>query len=101
MRLATLSSACLKDFYYDSGYDCPNIVGLGAGEGITLDRVLTDEDTGTSYNLSSWNVEGYGSFWLADLANADGSEALRVTYSCGNNHASNVCNKFYPLCTTN
>ncbi len=87
LHLATVNEACVKDYAYDSGYDCPNFVNN-----------QTFSDRGMSYRLSSWHVESSGSFWLANLS---GYTALRVTYSCGNNHSSVVCNRFYPLCTTN
>ena len=86
MHLATVNEACSKDYAYDTGHDCPNFV-----------RIQSFTDNGKSYSLSSWNVDGLGSFWLA---NVDGWDGLRVTYSCGNNHSTNICNSFYPLCTT-
>ena len=88
MHLARVMEACLKDFKYDSGHDCPNFAAHG-GEGVFTDR-------GQTYNLSSWNTSSSGDFWLAER---DGNNALRVTHSCGNNHETNVCANIYPLCT--
>ncbi len=86
MHLATVNEACMKDYAYDTGHDCPNIVGN-----------QSFSDRGRSFNLSNWHVEGLGSFWLANKHG--NSTALRVTYSCGNNHSTYVCESFYPLCT--
>lgn len=87
-KLASLAEACDKDYAYDSGNDCPNITG---------NQSFTDKNSGKTYLLKWWHVARYGSFWLADIST---DNALRVTYSCGNNHMANMCSSFYPLCTT-
>ena len=86
-QLASLAVACNKDYKYDSGHDCPNISGN-----------QTFSDQGNTYSLGDWSVSDRGSFWLADLASTSDS-ALRVTYSCGNNHEDHMCLDYYPLCT--
>ena len=88
MHLASVTEACVKDYKYNTGHDCPNISGNSSFK-----------DDGTTYKLKQWHVSKSGSFWLANLSS--NNNALRVTYSCGNNHESHVCNKFYPLCTKN
>ena len=85
LELATLSRACIKDTQYDSGHDCPNISGN-----------QTFTAAGNTYQLSSWHVSGSGSFWLQDAV--EENHALRVTYSCGNNHQDCMCYRYYPLC---
>ena len=88
MHLGTVDEVCMKDYAYDTGYDCPNFVSTRSFSWL-----------GQTFDLSWWHVDGMGSFWLANLGSGD--TALRVTYSCGNNHSSHVCNRFYPLCTEN
>ena len=84
LELATVQQACMKDPTYDSGHDCPNI---------SRNQTFTDE--GQTYSLSSWNVSEDGSFWLNTRVPGG---SLRVTYSCGNNHWADMCDRFYPLC---
>lgn len=93
MHLARVMEACLKDFKYDSGHDCPNFAAYNA---TTKTYIYTFTDRGQTYNLQSWNTSSSGDFWLAER---DGNNALRVTHSCGNNHETNVCENIYPLCT--
>ena len=85
MHLPTVQEACMKDQSYDTGHDCPNIV----------DNQTTDD----GHSLKDWSVESRGSFWLANLVGQN--QALRVTYSCGNNHPIDVCENFYPICVEN
>ena len=93
MHLARVMEACLKDFKYDSGHDCPNFAAWNAKTGKYL---YTFTDRGNTYDLRNWNTSSSGDFWLAER---DGNNALRVTHSCGNNHETNVCANIYPLCT--
>ncbi len=92
LHLASLQEACLKDFAYNSGNDCQNITGQAGG---TSNREI--EHDGQNYHLSQWHVDDMGSFWLDAIDNAN-CTALRVTFSCGNNHESYICGKYYPLC---
>ncbi|MBE6446563.1 MAG: hypothetical protein E7021_04090 [Alphaproteobacteria bacterium] len=87
MHLATIDEACMKDFNYDSGHDCPNFVSVKKFQWGSL-----------WFNLADYNTNSSGDFWLADL---DGNNAMRVTHSCGNNHQTNICNMVYPLCAEN
>ena len=87
LHLATVVEACSKNYHVDTGHDCPNITSN-----------QTFSSLGQTFKLSDWDVADRGSFWLADL-NENGETALRVTYSCGNNHEDDVCNEYYPLCT--
>lgn len=89
LHLASLQEACLKDFACDSGHDCLNIT---AG---TDNRTI--EHNGQTYRLGQWHVSNMGSFWLDAIDNAN-CTALRVTLSCGNNHETGLCEKYYPLC---
>ncbi|MBO7483709.1 MAG: type II secretion system protein [Alphaproteobacteria bacterium] len=91
LHLASVNEACAKDYAYDSGWDCPNFVNYQNWFSFN----------GINYHLSQWGGSitydgGMGTFWLADNS---GDVALRVTYSCGNNHVSHRCNNYYPLCT--
>ncbi len=179
-KLANLQEACLKDYKYDSGYDCYNITSNSGsssntrsfttpvvteitkkqtvscekgesgcykvsdgeclvvngkvqmeqavdkngnplttfevdenGKNITVpvytdECVMTDEiwektitittekTTYKTYSIASWNISGTGSFWIAGNY---GCTSLRITYSCGNNHAAGICDNYYPLCT--
>ena len=93
LHLATVVEACNKDYYYDSGWDCANISQVG---GSTYEICDKRGNNCRTHAISDWNTgNGSGSFWLANIR---GNNALRVTYSCGNNHEADRCGAYYPLC---
>jgi hypothetical protein len=79
---SSVATACNKTKTSDSGHDCPNLINgkiLGGGA------------------LSgTYHVDDGGTFWLRDEVSTN--IFLRVTATCGNNHAQHVCSKYYPLC---
>ena len=86
-RLSTVASGCLKGQTYDSGYDCPNLIN-----GTVLEKPGSKPES-----LITWYwVNDNGTFWLYDQVGDN--EALRVTASCGNNHADDMCQSYYPIC---
>jgi len=96
LRLAKVEEACLKTLHADSGHDCPNVTGV-QGSGSSTRGDICDEDGKNCKTLPSWYVEGYGTFWI-DAKLPETCDSLRVTSTCGNNHPTNICKLFYPLC---
>ena len=88
----------MKSLSADSGHDCPNITGVrGAGNVVANRGTIYDVNGENGHSLSAWNVSSYGSFWINGRLPGT-CKSLRVTYSCGNNHPTDVCDCYYPLC---
>ena len=91
LHLASMQEACLKDYAWDSGWDCANISMYGGNTFQNCD----EEGNCSTYSMGEWGNIGGNAFWLTDT---HGDYALRVAYSCGNNHAAHRCSAIYPLC---